>query len=254
MIDSHCHLTDPRLLEQFQAVLDRARDAGVERIVTIGVDLDDDAAAIALCRNRANLRCAIGVHPNHAHEIDLNNLPKLRELQADPAVVALGEMGLDYFHQFADRNRQREVFVYQLDLAQEFGRPVVIHSRDAIPDTLSILRDFPSVRAVFHCFTGSLSEARAILDAGYFIGFTGAVTFKKADALREVARLAPDDRFLIETDAPYLSPEPMRKQKTNEPSLVKYVAKCLARVRGCDLATIDRLSSANALALYQWED
>lgn len=250
MIDTHCHLTDPRLAEQLPAVLARAASAGVGRMVTIGTSVDDAARAVALCADHSQLRCAIGIHPNYSHEHDDGRWPELRALLAGPAVVALGEMGLDYHYDYAPRSRQREVFERQLQWATELDRPVVIHSREATDDTLAILRGFPKVRALFHCFTGMPDEARRILDGGYLLGFTGALTYKKADPIREALRLCPNDRFVLETDAPYLSPEPMRKQKINEPALVVHVAECAARERGVTVETIDRLTTANAFAFY----
>jgi TatD DNase family protein len=252
MLDSHCHLTDPRLGDQIEAVISRARSAGVTGMITIGTDLDDNAAAIAVCRGRDFLRCAVGVHPNYSHECQLSRLPELRTLQADPAVIALGEMGLDYHHKFAPKQRQREVFEFQLDLAAELGRPIVIHSRDAIDDTLAMMRLYPSIRAVFHCFTGTPDEARKVLDQGYLIGFTGAVTFKNNACIRDAARLCPHDRMLVETDAPYMSPEPMRKQKVNEPSLVVHVADCIGRELGMTREEVDQMTTANARQLFGW--
>ena len=252
MIDTHCHLTDPRLLEQLDEVVERARVAGVGRMITIGTDLEDDRAAIALCRGRENLRCVVGIHPNYTQDAALADVAQLRELQADPAVVAMGEMGLDYFHKFADRDHQRRMFEAQMALAAEFGRPVVIHSREAIDDTLAVMKNFAGVRAVFHCFTGTMAEAERILAAGYWISFTGPVTYKKNDALRDVARMVPLDRLMVETDAPYLSPEPKRSQKTNEPALVMYTAARLAEVKGVSLAELDRVTTANAERFFGW--
>jgi TatD DNase family protein len=252
MIDTHCHLTDPGLGSQLSDVLDRAKAAGVSRMVTIGTSLEDDRAAIALCRGREFLRCAIGVHPNYSHEADLVELPVLRQLAADPSVVALGEMGLDYFHKYAPRPRQFEVFEFQLDLAVELNKPVVIHCREAVDDCLEVMRGHPAVRAVFHCFTGSLPEARKILDLGYVLGFTGAITFKKNDLLREVVRFVPADRLIVETDSPYLTPEPMRKQKTNEPAMVRYVAATVAKEKGLSIEEVDRITTENAMRFYGW--
>jgi TatD DNase family protein len=252
MIDSHCHLTDPRLGSQLEDVLARARDAGVTRFITIGTGLADDEAAIALCHGRPDVRCAIGVHPNYSHEAEVADLPRLRDLQRDPAVVALGEMGLDYHHRFAPRPQQFAIFEPQLALAAELGRPVVIHCREATDDCLAVMRAFPAVRAVFHCFTGSPEEARKILDAGYWLGFTGAVTFKKNDALREAVALTPPERMLVETDAPYLTPEPHRSQKTNEPALVVHVAATVGRVKGMTVEEVDRVTTANAAAFFGW--
>ena len=252
MIDTHCHLTDPRLLSQLDEVLARAMGAGIDRMITIGTDVSDDAAAVDLCRGRANVRCAVGIHPNYTHEASQDDLPKLRELQADPSAVALGEMGLDRHHKFSTIERQRSFFEPQLQMAIDVKKPVVIHSREATDDTLAVMRSFPGVRAVFHCFTGSPDEARKILDAGYLLSFTGAVTFKKADAVREAAALTPLDRMFVETDAPYLSPEPKRSHKVNEPSLVVHVAETLARVKGVTVAEIDRVTTENAERFFGW--
>ncbi len=252
MIDTHCHLTDPRLLEQLDGVLTRAADAGVHRLIAIGTDPADDRATVALCHGRPNLRCAIGVHPNYVHEAELADLDAIATLAADAAVIALGEMGLDYFHQFAPRERQRAFFIRQLQIAVDLSLPVVIHSRQAIDDTLAVMADFPAIPAVFHCFTGSLDEARRILDGGYFLGFTGPVTYKKNDELREVVRLTPLGRLLVETDAPYLSPEPMRKQKTNEPAWVMHTAAKVAELKGVGIEELDKRTSANVQTLFGW--
>ncbi|HWE03406.1 MAG TPA: TatD family hydrolase [Tepidisphaeraceae bacterium] len=250
MIDTHCHLTDPRLQSQLAGVLTRAAANGVARMITVGTDFSDARAAIALCRRLPNLRCVVGVHPNYSQNVEIADLPQLRDIQNDPSVVALGEMGLDYFHQHAQRDKQHQVFEFQLGLATELGRPVVIHSREAIDDTLAHLRNFPAVRAVFHCFTGTRPEASRILDAGYLLGFDGPITYKKNDALREVVAMAPADRILVETDSPYLTPEPMRKQKVNEPGLVKYVAETVGKVKGWALEQVDAVTTANAECFF----
>ena len=252
MIDSHCHLTDPRLREQLDDVLRRAGEAAVSRMITIGTDIGDDREAIALCRGRDNLRCSIGIHPNYCHEARPDDVAALRELQADSSVVALGEMGLDYHYDFADRATQRRYFEAQLALADELRRPVVIHCREAVDDTLAMLRGFGRVAAVFHCFTGSSGEAARIVEAGYLLGFTGAVTYKRNDDLREAARRTPRDRLLVETDAPYLSPEPMRKQKVNEPALVVHVAATVAQAWGTSVEEVDAVTTANVAKFFGW--
>lgn len=252
MIDSHCHLTDPRLGAQLAGVLDRARDAGIDGMITVGTDPEDGRAALAVCREHSWVRCSVGVHPNYCGRVELDALTAIRELQADPLVLAVGETGLDYHYDFADRARQRRFFESQLALALELDKPVVIHCREATDDALSILRGFPATRAVFHCFTGSVEEAERILSAGFFIGLTGAATFRKSESLREVARTMPRDRLLLETDAPYLAPEPMRKIKTNEPALLVHVADVVARQWQCDRAELDRVTTANVRALFGW--
>jgi TatD DNase family protein len=252
MIDTHCHLTDPRLSEQLDAVLERAGAAGVEKIVTIGTDPADWEAALAVTRRHPNVRCAVGAHPNYCHEIQFEQLARLREFCADPAVVALGEMGLDYHYDSSPRQKQARYFEAQLELAREVGLPVVIHCREAVADCLAMLHRFSGVRAVFHCFTETAQEARRIWEAGHLTGFTGVVTFRNGQALREVAANAPQDRILVETDAPYLTPEPMRKQKVNEPAMVVHTAAAVAAARGVGVEELDRITTANALGFYRW--
>ncbi|MGD0388572.1 MAG: TatD family hydrolase [Tepidisphaeraceae bacterium] len=252
MIDTHCHLTDPRLLEQLDAVLARAREAGVGNMVTIGTHPADWDAVLRVTRERPNVRCAVGAHPNYCHEIQLEQLARLRELCAEPSVVALGEMGLDYHYDTSARTKQAEYFEAQLELARELNMPVIIHCREAVADCLAMLARFSGVRAVFHCFTGTAQEARRIWDAGHLTGFTGVVTFRNGQALREIAAEAPEDRILVETDAPYLTPEPMRKQRVNEPAMVVHTAAAVAAARGISLEKLDQITTANAMGFYRW--
>ena len=250
MIDTHCHLTYEPLASDLAGVLRRAGEAGVSGLITIGTGVEDSRRGLALAREHDNVACTVGVHPGHAHEADADLAAALAELVNDPRVVAVGECGLDYFHSTEHVGRQRAVFVEQLRLAQRVGKPVVIHSREAVDDTLAILGDFPDVRCVFHCFTGTADEAGRILDRGYWIGFTGPVTYRKNDALREVARGVPDDKLLVETDAPYLSPEPVRSKRPCEPAYVMHVAARVAEVRGVSLEELDELTTANCRALF----
>ena len=253
VIDTHCHLTDPRLASQLDTVLFRAAAAGVTRFVTISTDIDDARACLNACRGRPNVvRCAVGVHPTYVAQVGPDELRSLREIQADPAVVAIGEVGLDYHYGREHRDRQIEFLKYQLELAAEVSRPVVIHCREAIDDCLAILRDHPPVRAVFHCFTGTAAEAVKVLDAGYLLGFTGVVTYKNCGELRQVATEVPADRFLVETDAPYLSPVPLRNRKVNEPGFVVHVAAQVATWRGITVAELDDQTTRNATALFGW--
>jgi TatD DNase family protein len=150
------------------------------------------------------------------------------------------------------RQRQIEFFEAQLQIAADCGKSVVIHCREAVNDALAILAKFPAARCVFHCFTGSPDEARRILDAGYLLGFTGPITFKKSDELREAVKLTPMDRLLVETDAPYLSPEPVRKQKINEPALVMHVARAVAAIKGMSLEEVDQATTASAVKFFRW--
>ena len=252
MIDTHCHLTDERLGSQLDAVLARAEAAGVHRMIAISTSVGDAADCIAVCKGRDHLRCSVGVHPNHVGDEDLAAVPQLRGLQTHPSVVAIGEIGLDYHYGRELRDRQFQFFEAQLQIAADCHRPVVIHCREAVEDALAVLKGFPTVPCVFHCFTGTISEARLILDAGYLLGFTGPITFKKSDELRDVVRLTPMDRLLVETDAPYLAPEPLRKQRVNEPALVMHVAAMVASLKNLPLSEIDRITTANASSLFGW--
>jgi TatD DNase family protein len=252
MIDTHCHLTDTRLSSQLEFVLTRAKLAGVHRMITIGTGLEESRKCLEICRGRDQLRCAVGVHPGYVDEENFADLPQLREIQRDPSVVAIGEIGLDYFRGKTNRQKQIEFLQYQLNLATEFNRPVVIHSREAVADCLAMFADFPALKMVFHCFTGTASEARSILDRGYLLGFTGVITFKNSDPLREVVKLTPMDQLLIETDAPYLTPEPMRKQKINEPVMVTYVAARVAQIKKISVEEVDRITTENATKLFGW--
>jgi TatD DNase family protein len=254
MIDTHCHLTDPRLLEQLDGVMARCADAGVNEMVTIGTDLEDAADAIQLCKSHSNVRCAVGIHPNYTANARVEDVAQLRGLQASPSIVALGEMGLDYHYDRATPAHQRQIFEAQLQLASELNRPVIIHCREAVDDTLAVMKAFPMVKAVFHCFTGTRDEALRILTAGHLLGFTGVITFKKNDELREIVKRTPIDRILVETDAPYLTPEPMRKVKTNEPSFVVHTARVVGEVKGVSYEEIDRITTNNAKTFYDWKE
>jgi TatD DNase family protein len=250
MIDSHCHLTDPRLLDQIDAVLERAKAAGVHHIITIGTDPDDSADVISLCKMRPNLRCVVGVHPGYCNEVEEAEISTIARLQFDSSVVAIGEMGLDYHYTKDNKDRQQRFFEAQLELARRMNKPAVIHSRESVDDCLAMMKNFPTVPAVYHCFTGTLEEGERIVAAGYYLGFTGVVTYKNAQHLRDLARTMPADRILVETDAPYLSPEPMRKQKVNEPALVVHTVAAVAEARGVTLEEIDVMTTANAKRLF----
>ncbi len=250
MIDSHCHLTDPRLFSQLDNVLARAAAAGVCEMVTIGTSVDESRAAIDIARHHANVHCTVGIHPNNSADAAPEDIVTIKSLSFDPVVVAIGEAGLDY-HYDIDCAAQRSIFEKQLALATELDKPIVIHCREATDDCIEMMRGMKSGRAVYHCFTASPGEAEKILAAGFLIGFTGAVTFKKNDALREAAALVPRDRLLIETDAPYLSPEPMRTQKTNEPALVVHVAQVIANIWNVELREVDRITTDNTRRFYR---
>jgi TatD DNase family protein len=252
MIDSHCHLTYEQLHSRLDAVLNRAAAAGVTRMITIGTSIPDAGRAIALCQAHENIRCAVGIHPHQSAEATDDDLAALPGLERDPHVLALGEMGLDYHYDFSPRDRQKQVFISQLRLASQTKRPIVIHCREAVDDCLAIMNDFPDLAADFHCFTGTRDEARRILDRGHLLGFTGILTYKRSDELRDIARFVPADRMLVETDAPYLAPEAVRKHKNNEPSFVLHTAAALATARSTTVEEIDRLTTENVRRFFRW--
>ena len=252
MIDTHCHLTDSRLETQLNAVLDRAARVGVSRVVTIGCEPADARAAIALCRRVPDrVSCAVGIHPNYCGEVERDAIDEIATLLDDPHVVALGEIGLDFFRDTAPRERQLTFFEDQLHLATRKGKPVVLHARDAIDATLDVLANFPAIRAIFHSFTGTPDEAARIAARGYTIGFTGPVTYKKNDALRAAAVACPIDQIVVETDGPYLSPEPMRHQRVNEPAFVVHVARRIAEARAMTYDAFDAATTLNAEQFYR---
>lgn len=255
LIDSHCHLTYEGLIERIDDVVRNARIAGVGEMVTIATDLDDAAKALRLARRFENIHVVAGIHPHQAAKVERGWENMLREIVARDEVHAVGETGLDYHYDFADHETQQTVFCGQLDIATSKQMPVVIHCREAHRDVMDILAEFPNVpRVVFHCFTGTLAEAREILIAGYWISLTGVVTFKRSDELRDVARLIPLDRLMVETDAPYLSPEPVRSVRPNEPAYVRHTAECIARARGMTFDALAAATHANTRRFFDLPD
>lgn len=233
LIDSHAHLTSPGLIEQLEDVLERSRQAGVDQVLTVATDLADTSAAVAIAeRFPDDVRVIAGFHPHEADGVEPADIDEMANLWQRDCVVAAGEMGLDYHYDFADRSKQRQVFASQLERAATVEKPVVIHCRDAIDDGIRILEEhgMDGRRVVFHCFTGTAEEAARIAEHGWRISFTGVVTYKKSEWLQEIARVYPADRIMVETDSPYLSPEPVRKQRPNEPANVAHVARFLANL------------------------
>lgn len=251
MIDSHCHLNFPQLAGDLEGVIERARLAGVSHLINIGVGVDDSRRGAELAGRLDNVAATVGIHPCY-DESARDATAELRDLAALPQVVAIGECGLDYFHDDVPRDVQRASFVRQLDLAAEVGLPVVIHSRESIADCAAIVKDYPEIQAVFHCFTAGPVEAELLAEAGHYVGFTGPLTFKKNDALREAAALLPAERLLVETDAPYLSPEPKRGVRPCEPAYVAHTLKKLASVRGWSIPEADRITTENCRRLFKW--
>lgn len=260
LIDTHCHLTYAGLAERLDEVLVRARSVGVERMILVAQDPADAYAAVDLIGLRPELFLVAGIHPHKAAQCSPQDFEALTALQRGegPAaavrerIVGVGETGLDFHYDFASPERQEEVFRAHLELAAELGRPVVIHARESEQRVCEILEEFPRLRGkvVFHCFSGDTGLARRALELACYLSFTGVVTFKNAKTIRESALNAPIDRIMIETDAPYLSPEPVRNVRPNEPALVVHTARFMAELRGEDYATFAAATTANAIRFF----
>jgi TatD DNase family protein len=254
LTDSHCHLNFPGLRDRLDAVFANMRDCGVTRAVNICTRLDEAPAVIACAEQHAHVWATVGVHPDQ-EDCAEPDADQLAALAAHPRVLALGETGLDYFRlegrSIADMEWQRERFRVHIEAARRVAKPLVIHTRAAAADTLAILREqgAEGVGGVFHCFTETWDVACAALDLGFYISLSGILTFKNAAELREVARKLPADRILVETDSPYLAPVPYRG-KTNEPAYTRYVARCLAELRGCDEEQIEAQTEQNFDRLF----
>jgi TatD DNase family protein len=249
LIDSHAHLTDERLAGEAAAVVERARAAGVHRVVTIGTGVEGSRAAAALAAILPGVFAAVGIHPHTAHEATESALADIEALAREPDVVAVGETGLDYYYDNSPREAQHDSFLRHLDLGRRLGLPVIVHTRDADADTAAILRQAAGgTRGVLHCFTGGRALMETALDLGWYISFAGMITFPKyADA--DLVRAVPSDRILVETDSPYLAPLPFRG-KRNEPAHVVHVAAAAAAMRGEDVEEFARATVRNTERLY----
>ena len=256
MIDTHCHLGDPAFSDDLEAVIARARDAGVSAGLCVLnlADPVEETRVTDLATRWPGARFAVGLHPHEAHKFQGRVgelIPALDAAWARIDACAVGEIGLDYHYDFSPRDLQREVFAAQVEHAAHTDRPIIIHTREADADTVAILETHGRrrVRGVFHCFSGDAALAHAALELGFSLSFSGILTFPKAGALREVAAAAPHDRILLETDCPYLAPVPTRG-KRNEPAFVVHTAAVLAEVLGMTVADLDRVTSENAARLF----
>jgi TatD DNase family protein len=245
VIDTHAHLdacADPP-----EQLVERARAAGVQRIITIGCGIDSCRAALAIAAHEDGVYAVLGIHPHQAGDDEVGRLDELRALFADERAVAVGETGLDFFRDYAPHDKQRELFRAELELAAELGKPVVVHTRAADDETLAALERFDGT-VVLHCFS-SPALLPAALERGWYVSFAGNVTYPKAPELREAAARVPADRILAETDSPYLAPQP-RRGRPNEPANVVHTVAALAEVRGEDAAALAAQIEANASAAF----
>ena len=255
--DSHCHLADPRLRDDVAAILDRAAEAGVSRLIAVGAigSIETDRLTVRIAESGAAVFAAVGVHPHDAKDCDATRLEQLRDLAASARVVAIGESGLDFHYMHSPREAQENALRRHLELANELQKPIVIHCRDAEARVLEIVSEvgMPSRGAVIHCFTGDADAARRFVAAGFYISFSGILTFRSARAVQAAAIVVPEDRLMVETDAPYLAPEPLRG-KRNEPAFVLRTLEALARCRGANPALLAAAIEANVTRLFSPED
>jgi len=253
LVDTHAHLHFPEFAEDLDAVLDRARQAGVATTVTIGTDRETNPAAVALAERLEGVYATVGIHPHDAADATEDDFAALERLaRMSPKVVALGEMGLDFFRNLSPHPVQERVFRRQLGLAREIGKPVVVHCRDAHTETLAILAEerVGETGGVMHCFSGDVEVAKRCLDLGLYVSLAGPVTYKNARALPDVARFLPEDRLVVETDCPFLPPHPYRG-KRNEPAYIALTAARVAELRGVDSDALNAAMSRNAGRLFR---
>lgn len=254
LVDSHAHIQGKEYAGETAAVIERARAAGVEQIIAVGGagDMSSNSEAVHLADAFANIYATVGMHPHDAKDVGPDELQKLKDLTLHPKVVAVGETGLDYYYDHSPREVQRRVFAQFIHMAHDTELPIVVHERDAAGDAADLLRSEGEGKlcGVIHCFTGNYEAARAYLDLGFYISFTGIITFKNADDLRDVARRVPLERILVETDSPYLTPVPHRG-KRNEPAYVRLVAATVANIKGVSLEDVAQVTTDNTRRLFR---
>ena len=250
IFDTHAHYDDEAFDADREALLASMPENGVGLIVDPGCDLDTSRRAVEIAEQYPHVYAAVGWHPENCAPYTRESLDTLRAWAKNPKVVAIGEIGLDYYwEQNPPREFQQEVFRDQLALAQELGLPVIVHDRDAHADCLAIVKEFPQVRGVFHCFSGSVEMARELLKRGWYLGFDGPVTYKSNKKAAEVLAVTPLERILVETDSPYMAPEPCRG-KRNDSSLLVYVLEKIAALKGVSAEEMTRITQENGCRLF----
>jgi TatD DNase family protein len=251
LIDTHAHLDMPEFKDDCDDVVKRAREAGVEYIITIGTTLESSQAAVQLAQKYDCVYAAIGIHPHDVKDIHPADIVALRELAKHKKVVAFGEVGLDYYYDHSPREIQKAAFREMLREARALDLPIIVHDRDAHEYTLQILSEewSPELGGIMHCFSGDVAMAKCLIEMGFLLSIAGPVTFPKAESLREVVRQVPIEHLLIETDSPYLAPQPARG-KRNEPAYVRHVAETIAKIKGLSFDDVARITSGNAMRLF----
>jgi TatD DNase family protein len=250
LFDTHCHLFDEQFADDVEAAIDRARGAGVQYMVVPAVDVASAHRAIALAERHEEIYAAVGIHPESLKNLSESAFAEVEALASHPKVVAIGEIGLDYYWNVAPREVQKEVFLRQIDIARRAKLPIIIHNRDATEDTVEIIeRHCRGVTGVMHCFTGSIETAKRCMKQGFYISYGGPVTFKNAENVRKAALQISDEFLLVETDSPYLSPHPFRG-KRNEPARVSLVVEKLAELRGQTFDAVAQFTLQNGRRLF----
>jgi TatD DNase family protein len=250
LVDSHAHIQLSQFDRDRHDVLQRAKSAGIEQILVVGFDLKTSQQAVELAMNTENLWATVGMHPHDAKDLTNTAMDTFQRLADHPKVIALGEMGLDYYRDLSPRSIQKTAFEQQLDLAEELDMPIIVHNREAYHDILPILRSRKGrISGVLHCFSGDVDIMKQTLDIGFHIGIGGPVTYKKSDDLQTVAKQVPANRLLIETDCPWLAPQ-FRRGKRNEPSYVISVAERIAELRGTPAEEIGQITTQNFVTLF----
>jgi len=251
LVDTHAHLDFPDYAQDLQEVLERARDHRVKGIITIGISVSSSRKAADLAEEHSWMWAAAGIHPHDVKSVEHDYLKHLEEISRSPGVIAIGETGLDYFKHKSPREIQQEVFREHIRLARKVNLPVIVHCRDAHKDTLRILREEKAheVAGIMHCFSGNVEFAREVLGMGFYISFAGPVTYPRSGELREAARITPEERILLETDAPFLSPQPCRG-KRNEPAYVAHTYYAVAEVKEIYLQQLEEACLQNVNRLF----
>jgi TatD DNase family protein len=252
LIDSHAHLEMPDFKRDLEQVIQRAKESGVGYIFTVGTEKKDWKKALEIADSHPSIYVILGVHPHNVKEIEDQTYPTLRELCQNGKVKAYGEIGLDFFRNLSPRDIQLKRFREQIGLARELGLPIVVHDREAHRETLEILRseNAKECGGIIHCFSGDDAMARACLDMGFYISIPGSITFKNAEGFREIVKKIPLESLLVETDAPFITPEPFRG-KRNEPSYVRYTAQKVAEIKKVSFEKVAEVTTENALTVYR---
>lgn len=252
-IDSHAHLNDEKLIYNLEEIINSANSVNVRHIICPAYDYQSSIDALKICNKYGNVFCTLGIHPHDAKSFDKNFEDWLSKNVSDKSVKAIGEIGLDYHYDLSPREVQREVFGRQIELADAFNLPIVVHTREAIADTLNILEKYKNQLrngVLIHCFNASLEVAKQVVERGYYVSFGGAVTFKNATNLTKVVEFIPLNRIMLETDSPYMTPEPYRRE-INQPKNIPIIAEKIAQIKGIDITEVEKITSENVINFFR---